>query len=270
MKVSFLFIYALVVSSLSSFAENRLETQWAKDVSTESPWNRYPRPQMKRSEWKNLNGEWEYSITPKESEKPKSFEGKIIVPFAVESALSGVKRSVGVDSVLWYQRDFTIPQNWKKDNILLNFGAVDWQATVWVNDMLVGSHEGGYTPFSMNITDAIKKGENKLTVRVYDPTDGGTQPRGKQLQEPELIWYTPVSGIWQTVWIEPVAENHIISLSVTPDVDANKFKVSANANSGVVKIDVIDGGHIVASGSGNARHRSFYAGKCKTMGYGKS
>ncbi len=252
MKRIFLFGFAFVACFLSSAAENFIETEWSQKVSSENLWNRYPRPQMKRSEWLNLNGEWNYAITPKNSERPKSFEGKILVPFAVESRLSGVQRSVGADSVLWYQRDFTIPKSWNGNNLLLNFGAVDWQATVWVNDMLVGSHEGGYTPFSMNITDAIKKGENKLTVRVYDPTDGGTQPRGKQLREPELIWYTPVSGIWQTVWIEPVSENHIISLSVTPDVDANKFKVSANANSGVVKIDVIDGGHIVASGSGTA------------------
>lgn len=252
MKRIFLFGFAFVASFLSSAAENFIETEWSQKVSSENLWNRYPRPQMKRSEWLNLNGEWNYAITPKNSEKPKSFEGKILVPFAVESRLSGVQRSVGADSVLWYQRDFTIPKNWKKDNILLNFGAVDWQATVWVNDILVGSHEGGYTPFSMNITDAVKKGENKLTVRVYDPTDGGTQPRGKQLRKPELIWYTPVSGIWQTVWIEPVAKNHITSLSVTPDVDANKFKVCANASAGIVKIDVLDEGIVVASGSGNA------------------
>ncbi len=250
MKISFLFICVFVINFLSSAANGNMDTEWTSKVSHDKPWDVYPRPQMKRTEWMNLNGEWNYAITSKNREKPKSFEDKILVPFAVESRLSGVQRSVGADSILWYQREFTIPKNWRGENILLNFGAVDWQATVWVNDVLIGLHEGGYTPFSFDITDAVKSGVNNLTVKVYDPTDGGTQPRGKQLRKPELIWYTPVTGIWQTVWLEPVAKNHIKSLIVTPDVDSRKFTVSADAGSGLVRIDVLDDGKAVASGCG--------------------
>lgn len=229
-----------------------ISTEWGKKVTKDNVWQQYPRPTMKRSEWKNLNGEWDYAILPKGKSAPTSFDGKILVPFAVESALSGVGRTVGDKNELWYSRQFTVPAEWAGRRVRLNFGGVDWKADVWVNGVQVGGHEGAYSPFSMDITDALKNGDNLLTVRVFDPTDKGTQPRGKQVTEPKGIWYTPVTGIWQTVWLEPVGENSIASLKITPDVDANALNVKTDAEKGVVKIEVMDGNRIVASASGIA------------------
>ena len=190
---------------------DRISTKWAADVNPEKPWNVYPRPVMERSAWENLNGLWQYAIVPANDAEPEEWQGEILVPFAVESSLSGVGRNVGRDNALWYQRTFAVPSSWKGNDILLNFGAVDWSCDVWVNDIKVGGHKGGYTPFSLDITPALKsKGENTVTVRVTDSTSDGYQPRGKQVTRPEGIWYTPVTGIWQTVWLEPVpAANHI-------------------------------------------------------------
>lgn len=208
---------------------------------------------MERGRWSNLNGEWNYAILPKGSAMPEKYEGKILVPFCVESELSGVGRKVGADNELWYSRSFTIPSSWRGDDVLLNFGAVDWRCDVWVNDIKVGSHQGGYTPFSLNITDALlKKGDNTVTVRVFDPTDKGTQPRGKQVENPKTIWYTPVTGIWQTIWLEPVPKQHIQSLKITPDVDSKRLTVGVATSvpgEGIVKVGVYDNGRLVANGS---------------------
>lgn len=208
---------------------------------------------MERGRWCNLNGEWNYAILPKGSAMPEKYEGKILVPFCVESELSGVGRKVGADNELWYSRSFTIPSSWRGDDVLLNFGAVDWRCDVWVNDIKVGSHQGGYTPFSLNITDALlKKGDNTVTVRVFDPTDKGTQPRGKQVENPKTIWYTPVTGIWQTIWLEPVPKQHIQSLKITPDVDSKRLTVGVATSvpgEGIVKVGVYDNGRLVANGS---------------------
>lgn len=254
MNKSILALALLLLISLPVFAwqpaGDHIRTRWSADVTPENVWNKYPRPQLARDEWSNLNGLWQYAITPKAAAKPINFEGEILVPFAVESALSGVGRTIGADSVLWYQRTFTVPQNWKGNDVLLNFGAVDWKSDIWVNDIKVGSHTGGYTPFSLNITNALKKGDNTLTVRVWDPTDKGTQPCGKQITHPEIIWYTPVTGIWQTVWIEPVSANHIESLKILPDIDDNTLSVQAFASKtpGLVTVKVLDNGREVASG----------------------
>jgi len=140
-------------------------------------------------------------------------EGKILVPFAIESSLSGVQKSVGDQNELWYNREFTVPATWKNKKVMLNFGAVDWKADVWINDIQIGSHKGGYTPFSFDITPYLLTGKpQKLIVRVWDPTNKGFQPRGKQVVNPGGIWYTAVTGIWQTEWIEPVGENHLNQL----------------------------------------------------------
>ena len=152
--------------------------------------------------------------------------------FAIESSLSGVGKRINENQELVYQRSFDIPSAWKGKQVLLHFGAVDWKTDVWVNDVKVGSHTGGFTPFSFDITAALSgKGNNQLVVKVWDPTDKGPQPRGKQVSNPEGIWYTPVSGIWQTVWMEPVAGKHIKNLRITPDIDRNLLTVRAELNS---------------------------------------
>ena len=177
---------------------------------------------MVRSEWQNLNGLWNYAILPVGKQKPTQFNGEILVPFAIESSLSGVQKRVGKDNELWYQREFTLPSKWKNNKILLHFGAVDWRADVWVNGVKVGQHTGGYTPFSFDITPALVNGSNTLVVKVWDSTDEGFQPRGKQVNNPHGIWYTPVTGIWQTVWLEPVPEKYIDNIKITPDVEIGR------------------------------------------------
>ncbi|MEK6260835.1 MAG: sugar-binding domain-containing protein, partial [Planctomycetota bacterium] len=217
-----------------------LMTKWAKDVKPENPLPEYPRPQMVREQWQNLNGLWEYAIRPKGEGKPNSWESeKILVPFPVESALSGVMKRVGPDNRLWYRRTFSLPKQdgkiipaWTDKNILLHFGAVDWETTVWLNGKEVGSHKGGYDPFTFDITAALKSaaleadGPNELIVSVYDPSDAGFQPRGKQVRNAHGIWYTPTTGIWQTVWLEPVPKTYIRGVTITPDFDNQQLAIN--------------------------------------------
>jgi beta-galactosidase/beta-glucuronidase len=208
-----------------------ITTEWADKVNPSHPLNVYPRPQLQRSEWQNLNGLWQYAILPASDDKaiPSSFQGNILVPFCAESALSGVGKRVGKDNLLWYQRDITVPAKRKGKRVLLHFGAVDWRSDIFVNGKNVGRHEGGYDPFTFDITDALKKGtKQQLNVRVWDPTNDGPQPHGKQVIKPEGIWYTPVTGIWQTVWLETVPETYISSTKQTPDVDNSNLSVSAS------------------------------------------
>ena len=206
-------------------------TRWAKEVNPNKVFPEYPRPQMVRKEWKNLNGLWEYAIRPKLETLPDSFDGKILVPFPIESALSGVKKSVGEENRLWYRRTFKLPEKWSEQKIKLNFGGVDWETTVWINDKEVGHHRGGYDAFGFDITDALLgKGDQQIVVAVWDPTDSGYQPRGKQVKEPGGIWYTSVTGIWQTVWIEPVPEIYIESLKIVTDIDEKKVTVKASCS----------------------------------------
>jgi hypothetical protein len=182
-----------------SMVKGKISSPWAQEVNPNNVLPEYPRPQLERmGNWKNLNGLWDYAISEK-SQRPAINQGKILVPFAVESALSGVGKTVGKDSLLWYKTVFTVPSNMKGKEILLHFGAVDWRSTVSINGKEVGKHEGGFDPFSFNITPFLNKSGNQtLTVEVWDPTDEGPQPRGKQVKKPEGIWYTPVTGIWQT------------------------------------------------------------------------
>jgi len=228
-------------------AGDKIKTEWADKVDPQNVLPEYPRPIMERQQWLNLNGLWDYAITKKDAPLPKTFDGKILVPFAIESSLSGVGKTVKADQSLWYERKFQIPEDWKGKNVLLNFGAVDWKAEVFVNGNKIGEHTGGYTPFSFNITKNLKDGENSLAVRVWDSTGNGL-PRGKQLDKPRGIFYTSVSGIWQTVWLEPVSASHISGLKITPDLDSSSFdiKVDSDDKSATATIKVLDNGKVVA------------------------
>ncbi len=231
--------------------KGKIMTAWAEKVDPSNTWSEYPRPQMVRNEWTNLNGLWDYSILPKDQQSiPVAMQGKILVPFAVESALSGVGKTVGKDSILWYKKTVTIPGR-KNKNVLLHFGAVDWQCTVFVNGNEVGSHKGGYDPFTIDITKALKKGTKQdIAIRVWDPSDDGPQPRGKQVKKPEGIWYTPVTGIWQTVWVELVPETYIASIKQTPDVDAKTIYLNGvvqNMQSGdEIQVTITEGAEKIA------------------------
>lgn len=262
MKKALFILICLIVSQLGMAqyapAGDSLKTRWASEITPENVWKEYPRPQMLRYErdlnilnWQNLNGLWDYAIRPKGENNIGEFDGKILVPFCIESSLSGVQKYVGKDNELWYQREFDVPSKWRSKRILLHFGAVDWKCDVWVNDIKVGSHTGGYTPFSIDITQAVRKTGNVLKVRVWDPTDQGEQPCGKQHVKPHGIWYTPVTGIWQTVWLEPVYENYIADLKIIPDIDNHKVTVIPTIVSNFskkVKVTVSESGKPYADG----------------------
>ncbi|MDD3586797.1 MAG: glycoside hydrolase family 2 TIM barrel-domain containing protein, partial [Thermoguttaceae bacterium] len=198
-----------------------LKSKFAKDVKPDATLQEYPRPQLVRSQWLNLNGLWDYAICPVKDARPKTMQGKILVPFAVESALSGVGKQVGQANHLWYSRNFAVPAAWKGKHVMLRFGAVDWRCEVFVNGKSVGKHQGGYCPFGLDITDALKNnGQEELVVKVWDPTDQGVPPCGKQTWKPGGIFYTSVTGIWQTVWLEPVSETYIEK--ITPVATLNQ------------------------------------------------
>jgi beta-galactosidase/beta-glucuronidase len=207
----------------------KIATSWAEKVDPARPLPDYPRPQLVRKEWTNLNGLWDYALLPKGQPAPTAYQGKILVPFALESALSGVGKTIGKDSVLWYHTSFTLPSSAKGKEVLLHLGAVDWEAEVFVNGKKAGLHQGGFDPFSLVITPYLAKtGKQQISIRVWDPTDQGTQPRGKQVKNPEGIWYTPVTGIWQTVWLESVPKTYIASTRHTPDIDAQTLTFTAD------------------------------------------
>ena len=211
--------------------EGKISTTWATQVKPEAPLPEYPRPNMVREAWMNLNGLWDYAIKPKESADVTAYDGKILVPFAIESSLSGVGKQVGKDNVLLYRHTVTLPSAFKNRKVLLHFGAVDWKCDVSVNGTPVGSHTGGYDPFSFDITRALKRsGSQEIKVTVWDPTDEGPQPRGKQVKTPKSIWYTPVTGIWQTVWLEAVNDTYIKSIRLTPDIDKETLTLQASAD----------------------------------------
>ena len=223
-------------------AQAPLMTRWAKEVSPTNALPEYPRPQMVRKEWLNLNGLWDIKLGD-------GTETKILVPYPIESALSGVMKH---SDRMTYRRSFEIPKDWGGRRVLLNFGAVDWETKVSVNGKEVGSHRGGYDPFRFDITEALKpNGPQEIQVEVFDPTNAGGQPRGKQALRPGPIMYTPTSGIWQTVWLEPVAEAHIASLKMVPDVDAGCLRLTVEGN-GEVEVVASEGGKPVAQVSGPA------------------
>ena len=231
-------------------ADGKILSRWGKALDASDVLPEYPRPQMERPQWKNLNGLWNYAIADAGAAYQKP-DGKILVPFAVESALSGVGRKLGARQRLWYERGFSIPEEWRGKRVLLHFGAVDYRCKIFVNDVAVAEHEGGYDPFSADITDALKDGENRLKVCVADPTDDPAgcclQPRGKQSLNPPWYMYSAVSGIWQTVWLEPAPRKRIEAVSFAPDIDnaALAIKISAPKDCSFTA-EVFDGGKVAA------------------------
>ena len=235
-------------------AKGPLVTRWAKDVSPTNAHPEYPRPQMVRKEWLNLNGLWDYAIRPKADGPPKQFDGQILVPFPVESALSGVMKRVSKEQRLWYRRTVTVREAWKGKTVLLHFGAVDWEATVYIDGKHLGEHRGGYDAFTFEVPVHPGK-QHEIVVGVFDPASDGDQPRGKQVTNPRGIWYTPTTGIWQTAWLEPVPHYHIRSLHIVPDVDAATVRVGFDfgpherdfvPKPGEFKVVVSDGTKVVA------------------------
>jgi beta-galactosidase/beta-glucuronidase len=239
MKIKNLLILLFSVSSMAHMshaqdwkpAGDKIKTSWAERVNPQKPHPEYPRPQLIRdNNWVNLNGLWSYKIENKDvSNIPTTWDGKILVPYAVESALSGVGKKLTKDQALWYKNEITVSNAMRKGKVLLHFGAVDWRCDVFVNGKLINTHEGGFDAFTVDISNSLVKGsKQQIALRVWDPTDQGPQPRGKQVNNPHGIWYTPVSGIWQTVWLETVPETHIVSTKQTPDVDNKKLEFKAN------------------------------------------
>ncbi len=230
-----------------------LKTPWADEVDRKHPLPEYPRPQMVREDnWINLNGEWDFAVTASGASRPMGWQGRILVPFAIESQLSGVQRVVGPNQELWYRRAFTAP---KGERVLLHFGAVNWRATVWVNGVEVGRHKGGYTPFSFDITEALTVADApELVVRVWNPIDSEPQPRGKQVRKPESIYYTAVTGIWQTVWLEAVPAVSIDNVQPEADLTGNLVRVSVEGRGADteerVRVRAFDGDRLVGEGEG--------------------
>lgn len=256
---TFLLLIILLFSSVSSFAQwkpagDKIKTVWAEKIDPNNVLPEYPRPIMERDKWQNLNGLWDYAILPMGQQEPQTFDGKILVPFAVESSLSGVQKELGKEKELWYRRTFTIPSDWKSKNVILHFGAVDWKTEVYLNNIKIGSHTGGYTPFCFDVTPFLTSGNQKLVVKVWDPTSDSSIPRGKQVTNPNGIWYTPVSGIWQTVWLEPVNNKHIVGITPIANIDNNNLKVKVctknTESSDIVEVKLKDNNKVIASAKG--------------------
>ena len=241
-------------------AKGPLLTRWAKDVSPQNVHPEYPRPQMVREKWMNLNGLWDYAVRPaaaqpadRNTAQPAKFDGQILVPFPIESALSGVMQRVGGDKKVWYRRSVALSKPAGGRRVLLHFGAVDWQCEAFVNGKSVGTHTGGYDPFTFDITDALAadKSEQELVVVASDPTDANWQPRGKQVANPRGIWYTPTTGIWQTVWLEEVPATFVRSLKITPDVDRGEVRVVVEFDRpqapSATTLTVLDGERVVVA-----------------------
>jgi hypothetical protein len=200
-----------------------LYTRWAKTLNPTNVWTEYPRPQLVRKDWLNLNGVWDYVFMGGETNHPAHYQGHILVPFPVESGLSGVAQALKPDGKLWYHRHFQVPESWRGQRVWLNFGAVDWRCEVWVNQKRVGEHQGGYDAFSFNITPALNAtADQDILVGVTDPTEGD-QPRGKQSIKPEGVFYTSTSGIWQTVWLEPTPDTSIERIKATPSLETHSL-----------------------------------------------
>ena len=224
-----------------------IRTIWSEKVNKQCPLSEYPRPQMVRESYQCLNGEYDYSITPIAANDMGEVKGKILVPFAIESELSGVEGALGDKEALWYRRTFTVNEDYAGKRVILHFGAVDWKCEVYLNGTNIGGHTGGYCPFCFDVTDYLSA-ENELIVKVVDPTDKGTQPRGKQISKPVGFWYTSTSGIWQTVWLEVVPETYISSVRLTPDIDSSSVNVAVSVKGrATVRATVMDGDKAVAS-----------------------
>lgn len=227
----------------------RIKTPWFDKVDRNCPLNDYPTPQFQRKDWLCLNGEYDYAITDLQAITCEEFEGKILVPFAVESEMSEVQRPLTEHELLWYRRKFTLTPAFEGKRTLLHFGAVDWKCTVFINGKVAGEHTGGYNPFKFDITELLVEGENELIVKVFDPTDAGHQQRGKQKFDTIGFWYTATSGIWQTVWAEPVSENRLESVRLVPDIDKEVIKITANiVGEGKLSAKIFEGETEIFSG----------------------
>lgn len=245
-------------------AGNGLRTPW--EPAVDCPLPEYPRPQMTRPGWINLNGLWDYAIQPRDDRAPETYNGSILVPYAIEALLSGVQEPLLPDRKLWYRRKFDDPRPHffmgglaeDRGRVLLHFGAVDFVCEAWINGHHVGEHRGGYLPFTFDITDALIEGENELIVSAWDPGDAGLQQRGKQVLRPKGIWYTSVSGIWQTVWLEGVPAVYIEALRLTPGLDDETLSVEvkvvgvADVESVHVEAEAGSSGEMIASNGGQA------------------
>ena len=224
-------------------------TPWGEALDREHPLPEYPRPQLRRNSYLNLNGIWEYAIT-KTAEKPAAMQGEIVVPFSPETPLSGVGHILQPDEYLWYRRSVTLPEGFfRGGRLLLHFGSVDQRCTVWVNGQEAGSHTGGYLPFALDVTELIEGDAFTLELRVTDPTDTGSLSRGKQRLKNTGIWYTPQSGIWQTVWMECVPENYLRSLRITPKPEENAVHIRLEADDpAMAAVTICRDGGIIAEG----------------------
>ncbi|ONI76086.1 beta-galactosidase [Actinosynnema sp. ALI-1.44] len=227
-----------------------LTTPWTSQVSPTNALPEYPRPQLVRSDWQNLNGVWEFRGAPNLNTPPigQTLPEGVLVPYPIESALSGIMRH---EDNMFYRRTFTVPSTWNGRRVKLNFGAVTWETRVWVNGTQIGTHTGGYDAFSFDITNALRAGTNEVIVGVHSPIDGSTFPIGKQRRSPSGIWYTAASGIWQTVWLEPVNANHITRLDTTPNLPASALDLVVQGTAGQqVRAEVLSGGQVVGSTTG--------------------
>ncbi|WP_405014703.1 AbfB domain-containing protein [Kitasatospora sp. NBC_01539] len=238
-----------------------MTTPWTAQVSTTNPLPEYPRPQLTRPDWMNLNGIWDFAVTAANAGQPASFNEQIRVPFVAESALSGIQRQISQNDKLWYKRTVTVPSNWGGRRVKLNFGASDWQTTVWVNGQQAGGvHSGGYDAFGYDITPYLNGGSNTIVVSVWDPSQTGIGAVGKQRNNNGVlphsgggIFYTAASGIWQTVWLEPVATANITRLDLVPNLANNTLRVTVlgeGINGHTARITVSSGGTTVATGTG--------------------
>ncbi len=252
-----LLLAAASARAQESAAPSALRTRWAASVDTAHPWPEYPRPQLVRPAWRNLNGWWDYAVRDSAAPAPDRYDGRILVPYPIESRLSRVQRAVTPSQRLWYHRTFVVPADWRRGRVLLHFGAVDWEAAVYVNGRRLRTHRGDYDPFTLDITGAlVPAAHQQVVVAVRDPTDSGGQPRGKQVLHPRSIWYTAVTGIWQTVWLESVPSTYIAALTVTPRVDSGAVRVALRVegagSGGTATVEVRDGARTIGRSSGPA------------------
>jgi beta-galactosidase/beta-glucuronidase len=267
-KKLFLLVFLIIIqfphlrSGGYCFAQTNLQTPWASKVDKNNVLGEYPRPMMVREKWQNLNGEWEFQEAKETDKVPfnQNLKDKILVPFAWESQLSGIRKQFESNRA-WYRRSFSIPKDWDGQKILLHFDAIDWQSTIYVNGQCVGTHKGGYDAFSFDITSFLtQKGNNELIVNVFDPTDEAAIAYGKQnrsrFNDPQRYAYTPCSGIWQTVWLEPVPKTSIKDFHITPNIDSEKISILVNPEGKTtskmkVEVAVFDGQNEVAKTEGD-------------------
>ncbi|MBK1879766.1 glycoside hydrolase family 2 protein [Pelagicoccus mobilis] len=237
--------------------EGTMLTEWGQTVTPENAWTEYPRPQLVRDDWTNLNGIWDVAITKDTAEKPKKWTDEILVPFALETPLSGIGKRLELDEVIWYRRDFELASA-PEGRLHLNFEGVDYACRVWVNGGYAGSHVGGNLPFSFDVTELVQSGENEIVMRVVDDTDSADryQLRGKQKRKNSGIWYSPSSGIWQTVWLEETSETYLESIKFVGDMhgglDFEARVVGESANGAKVRVSVLEGGETVSKKTGPA------------------